>query len=101
MNILNQDAQTTVVTGLLELVAANAAQVRDQIRATLPATAVRLDLDLSALTFLDSSGLGTLVSLHKTLRSRNGTVRLIKPAPNVRQILELTRLDRVFEIVNA
>ena len=28
-----------------------------------------------------------------------GTVRLINPAPNVRQILELTRLHRVFEIV--
>jgi len=51
------------------------------------------------MTFLDSSGLGTLISLHKTLRARNGTVRLLKPAPNVQQILELTRLHRVFEIV--
>jgi anti-sigma B factor antagonist len=101
MNIQNQDAQTVVVTGLQELVAANAAQVRDEIRAALPATCVGLDLDLSGLTFLDSSGLGTLVALHKTLRSRNGTVRLLQPAPNVRQILELTRLHRVFEIVNA
>ena len=101
MNIQNQDAQTTVVTGLQELVAANAAQVRDEIRAALPATTVNLDLDLSALTFLDSSGLGTLISLHKTLRSRNGTVRLLKPAPNVQQILELTRLHRVFEIASA
>ena len=82
------------------MVAANAAQVRDEIRAALPATAVRLDLDLSALTFLDSSGLGALVALHKTLRSRNGTVRLLRPAANVRQVLELTRLHRVFEIVN-
>jgi anti-sigma B factor antagonist len=100
MNIQNKDSQTTVVTGLLELVAANAAQVRDEIRAALPAATVNLDLDLSALTFLDSSGLGTLISLHKTLRSRNGTVRLLKPAANVLQILELTRLHRVFEIVN-
>jgi anti-sigma B factor antagonist len=98
MNIQNPDSQTTVVTGLLELVAANAAQVRDEIRAALPATTVRLDLDLSALTFLDSSGLGALVALHKTLRSRNGTVRLLQPAPNVRQVLELTRLHRIFEI---
>jgi len=101
MNIQNKDSQTTVIGGLLELVAANAAQVRDEIRAALPATAIYLDLDLSALTFLDSSGLGTLISLHKTMRSRNGAVRLIKPAPNVQQILELTRLHRVFEIVNA
>jgi anti-sigma B factor antagonist len=100
MNIQNKDSQTTVVTGLLELVAANAAQVRDEIRAALPAATVNLDLDLSTLTFLDSSGLGTLISLHKTLRSRNGTVRLLKPAANVLQILELTRLHRVFEIVN-
>ena len=100
MNIQNKDTQTTVVSGLLELVAANAAQVRDEIRAALPATTLYLDLELSTLTFLDSSGLGTLISLHKTLRSRNGTVRLIKPAPNVQQILELTRLHRVFEIVN-
>ncbi len=100
MNIQNKDSQTTVVTGLLELVAANAAQVRDEIRAALPTATVNLDLDLSALTFLDSSGLGTLISLHKTLRSRNGTVRLLKPAANVQQILELTRLHRVFEIVN-
>ena len=98
MHIQNPDAQTAVVTGLVELVAANAAQVRDDIRAALPATTVRLDLDLSALPFLDSSGLGTLVSLNKTLRSRNGTVRLLQPAPNVRQVLELTRLHRVFEI---
>ncbi|MEI6074093.1 MAG: STAS domain-containing protein [Verrucomicrobiota bacterium] len=100
MNIQNKDSQTSVVTGLLELVAANAAQVRDEIRASLPATTTCLDLDMSALTFLDSSGLGTLISLHKTMRSRNGTVRLIKPAANVQQILELTRLHRVFEIVN-
>ena len=100
MKLQNPNSQTTLVTGLLELVAANAAQVRDEIRAALPSTTVCLDLDLSAMTFLDSSGLGTLISLHKTLRSRNGTVRLFKPSPNVQQILELTRLHRVFEIVN-
>lgn len=99
MNIQCTDAKTAVVTGLLELVAANAAQVRDEIRAALPATTVQLDLDFSSLTFLDSSGLGMLISLHKTLRSRNGLVRLLKPATNVRQILELTRLHHVFEIV--
>ncbi len=98
MKIQNRDALTVVVSGLVELVAANSVQVREQIRAALPATVLNLDLDLSLMTFLDSSGLGTLISLHKTLRSRNGTVRLLKPAPNVLQVLSLTRLDRIFEI---
>ena len=101
MRIQNQTPQKTSVSGLTELIAANAAQVRDDIRNALPASATSLDLDLSGVTFLDSSGLGALISLHKTMRSRNGTVRLINPAANVRQILELTRLHRVFEIVAA
>ena len=100
MNIQNIEPQTSVITGLQELAAGNATSVRDEIRAALPAATLNLDLDRSGLTFLDSSGLGTLISLHKTMRSRNGTVRLLKPAPNVMQILELTRLHRVFEIVN-
>jgi len=100
MQIQNSDTHTSVVTGIMELVAANANQVRDGIRATLPAGCVCLDLDLSEVTFLDSSGLGALISLNKTLRLRKGMMRLLNPAPNVRQLLELTRLDHVFEIVN-
>lgn len=98
MKIQNQDSQTCVVTGLQELVAANAVQVRDEIRTALPPACTCLELDLSTLTFLDSSGLGALISLHKALRSRNGKLRLLKPVPNVRQVLELTQLHRVFEI---
>ena len=98
MKIETQEGDILAVTGLVELVAANASQVRDDIRAALTSTHAALELDLSQVTFLDSSGLGALISLQKALRSQNGTVRLINPAANVRQILELTRLHRVFEI---
>jgi anti-sigma B factor antagonist len=101
MKIHNPNPQTLEVTGLVELVAANAGQVRDAIRAELKPSHTTLNIDLSTVTFLDSSGLGALISLHKSLRTQNGAVRLIRPAPNVSQILELTRLHRVFEIVNA
>lgn len=99
MNIQSTNPQTLEVSGLTELVAANAGQVRDAIRAVLTPAHTTLNLDLSGMTFLDSSGLGALISLHKSLRTQNGSVRLIKPASNVMQILELTRLHRVFEIV--
>ena len=100
MQIQNTDAQTSVVTGITELVGANATQVRDEIRAALSPGCVCLDMDLSGVTFLDSSGLGALISLNKTLRLRRGVLRILKPAPNVRQLLELTRLDHIFEIIN-
>ena len=101
MNIQNPNPQTLEVTGLVELVAANAGQVRDAIRAELKPSHSTLNLDLSTVTFLDSSGLGALISLHKSLRNQNGTVRLVNPSSGVLQILELTRLHRVFEIVNS
>ena len=100
MNIQNKDARTIIVANLPEVTAGNAVQVSQQIRAALPPDCTLLELDLSATTFLDSSGLGILVSLHKTMRSRNGCVRLLKPIPNIRHLLELTQLHRIFEIVS-
>jgi len=58
-----------------------------------------IEIDLSQTMFLDSCGLGALISLHKTACTRSGAVRLLNTTPPVQQILELTRLHRVFEIV--
>jgi anti-anti-sigma factor len=99
VNILNPDEQTSVVTNLPDLTAINPAQIRDDIRAALPPTCTRLVLDFASQPTVDSRGLGLLIALHKTLRSRCGSVALRQPAATVRQILELTHLDRLFAIV--
>ena len=99
MNIQNPDAHTSVVTDLPDLTAVNPAQLRDDIRAALPSTCTRLVLDFASQSTVDSRGLGLLIALHKTLRSRCGSVALRQPAPTVKQILELTQLDRLFAIV--
>jgi anti-sigma B factor antagonist len=99
VNIQTQDAQTLVISGLPDLTASNPVQVRDDIRAALPTTCTRLVLDFAGQATVDSRGLGLLISLHKTLRSRSGAVCLRAPAPAVRQILEMTRLNHIFEII--
>ncbi len=55
-------------------------------------------IDLGNVRFVDSSGLGALVRLYKRLRIGEGDVRLARVPPNLRKILELTRLSRVFDI---
>jgi len=87
------------VGGVKELSAANANAFRDQVRGSLADRLKNIDIDLSQTMFLDSCGLGALISLHKTACTRSGAVRLLNPTPPVQQILELTRLHRVFEIV--
>src|SRR5688572_6030360 len=57
-----------------------------------------LVVDLNDVTFIDSSGLGALVSALKTLKRTNGPgdVRLARVQPPVVSLLEIIRLNRVF-----
>ncbi len=55
-------------------------------------------VDLGSVSFIDSAGLGALVRLYKRVRLGEGDVRLARVPPSVMQILELTRLSRVFDI---
>ena len=59
---------------------------------------VDLVLNLREVPFLDSSALEYLLDLQDRLAERMGQVRLVKCAPEVRTILEITRLDTTFEI---
>jgi len=90
---------TLHISGIRELGTANSDTFRDQARAALTQAQKNIEIDLSQTLFLDSCGLGALISLHKTTCSRNGMVRLLRPTPAVQQILELTRMNRLFEIV--
>lgn len=57
-----------------------------------------LVIDLKDVRFVDSSGLGSLVSGFKNASARNGNLKLCGLQPQVRSMFELTRLHRVFEI---
>lgn len=90
---------TLTISGLKELGASNANSFRDHARAALTESQKVIEIDLSQTMFVDSCGLGALISLHKLACTRNGQVRLLNPTPPVQQILELTRMHRLFEIV--
>jgi anti-sigma B factor antagonist len=89
---------TLKIGGIKELCAVNADEFRDRVRGAMPEPLKNIEIDFSQTSFLDSCGLGALISLHKTACSRGGLVRLINPSPPVRQILELTRMHRIFEV---
>lgn len=89
----------TVLTVLEErLDASNSAELRDAILRQLEPEGRQLVLDLSQVSFIDSSGLGALLSGFKTANLRSGTLVLAGLQPRVQSMFELTRLHRVFEI---
>lgn len=94
-------AQQLLVSDIRELTAANATNTKESIKAALSDEHSQLDLDLSATGFVDSSGLGVLISLHKEMATRGGQLRILNPTDSIQQIMELTRLHRLLEIVKS
>lgn len=90
---------TLVLSQIPEINAATSAAFREGARAALGDHVAALDIDLSSTRMVDSSGLGALIALQKTMHARGGTIRLLHPTPGVLQLLELTRLHRVFEVI--
>jgi len=57
-----------------------------------------LILDLSALSFTDSSGIGIFVGAFKRAQARGGAVCLLSPSDHLTKLLRMTGLSRVFPI---
>ena len=55
-------------------------------------------VDLGQVTFLDSSGVGALLSLYKLLPASNPTFKLRRVQPAVQAMIELLRLHRIFDV---
>ncbi len=90
---------TLHVTDVNELNASTGPALRDEVRAALKPEYNCVEIDLSDTKFIDSSGLGALIAIQKTMGLRQGTVRIINPTNTVLQVLELTKLHRILEIV--
>lgn len=96
------DPGTTTVRVRGELLQETASLFADAVADLADDTGVgHLVVDLSGATFMDSTGLGALVSLRNQLLARGGRFELVKPQDRVFRLFELTRLDSVFEFVDA
>ena len=60
----------------------------------------RVIFDLSGLRFIDSSGLGALLSCLRQLNGVGGDLKLCGTSKPVRALFELVRMHRVFELCN-
>ena len=80
--------------------AGNAREFRQEIASVLKDSS-QVILDLSQLQFVDSSGLGAILSCLRHLTTTGGELRLCGMTKPVRALFELERMHRVFEIFNS
>ena len=55
-------------------------------------------LDLRAVTYISSTGVGSLIKCYRSVLKQKGHVKLLSPSQSVRNILAISKLDGVFEI---
>ncbi len=80
--------------------AASAIEFKEQMRSITQSTALPVLLDLSCVTFIDSSGLGAVVAVRKAL-DPGRLLELAGLTPAVEKVFRLTRMDSVFPILPA
>lgn len=81
-------------TGLLDAYAGEL--LRTTIAAEIAQGATRIELEASAIDFIDSGGLRVLVGAHSDLAARHGCLVIVEPSETVAQILQLTDLAARF-----
>ena len=73
-------------------------QLRDAIRGLIGKGQKSILLNLAEVNYIDSSGLGELVSAHTTVKNQGAGLKLLKLTKKVHDILQLTKLYTVFDI---
>ena len=76
----------------------NSGALKESILALIEQGEINLVVQLDKVRFIDSSGLGALLSGHKNTVGRSGKLALAGCQPQVMSMFELTRLNRIFEI---
>jgi anti-anti-sigma factor len=90
---IEREGDTLVVSPEGDLDVANAAVLRQVLQQIVDRKeCARLDVDMSAVTFLDSSALGVLVAARRVATANGITFQLRDPGPMVRMVLEVTNL---------
>jgi anti-sigma B factor antagonist len=72
--------------------------LRRKLRETIAAGHNQIILNLGEITYVDSGGLGTLISAFTSTSSSGGKLKLLHLPRGVQQLLQVTRLITVFEI---
>jgi anti-anti-sigma factor len=91
--------QYALVTVTGEVDVTTGSQLREPLLELVEQRQFRHVVDLREVTFLDSTGLGILVSDHKRLRDRDGSLHVVCAPGIVSRVFRLTGVDRVVPLV--
>ncbi len=97
---VSNQGDVTVVEVEGQLIVGNRQELKQKVLEDLEDGARKFVIDFSETGYIDSSGLGVLVSLSKKIREKGGELRLSNLNEDLRTLFELTKLDTLFRIAD-
>ena len=88
----------TIVAVDGQLIVANRNELKETVLTSLESGDLKFVFDFTATGYIDSSGLGVLVSFSKKIREAGGALRLAGVNEDLEMLFELTKLDTLFKI---
>jgi anti-sigma B factor antagonist len=77
----------------------NGAGILEIANAAIQKQTMTCIIDISKLRYINSSGIGVLITILTKFRNKGGEVYLMKPSENVQKLLVITKLNAIFQIV--
>ncbi len=97
---VSKTGDVTVVEVEGQLIVGNRQELKQSVLDQLENGDRKFVIDFSHTGYIDSSGLGVLVSLSKKIREHGGELRLSQLNEDLRTLFELTKLDTLFKITD-
>jgi len=94
---LDNNQVQAVITGSIYV--EDAAEIMGEFLGLIDKGYTKFLIDLSAVDYIDSAGIGTLIAVHKRARKHDGGVVVKGLNGIVKELFELTRVDKVLDVV--
>ncbi len=92
----NRQAEVVPLEGEIDL--HESPQIMDRLNPLIARKSPRVHLDMSRVSYIDSSGLAVFIDVMQRIQSYGGEFALVSIRDSVRKILEIARLDQIFKI---
>ncbi len=95
---IHKEGEVCVVSVEGQLIVGNRQELKQKVLDEIERGERKFLVDFSQTGYIDSSGLGVLVSLSKKIREHGGELRLTNLNEDLKTLFELTKLDTLFQI---
>ena len=96
---LGADIKSGKATGEIELDIDNNYIYTEEVEKAIGIGEVKLLIDLSNISYIDSSGLGAIFDSYKLVSDKNGSIILLNPSTDVKRVLDITQISKKIKVV--